>query len=524
MPLDTSRLINKGLIAHADIKQYADLLTGVMADQPVTIANTLQVTGSISGPGSVPTGGATSQVLAKTSATNYAVGWTTLNLGVTLPLGQPLTFSPDATYDIGASAASRPRDLFLGRNATVAGTLAVTGQTSLGATTLAASLLFSPDNTYDVGIAGASRPRTVYAATSFVGPGAVPAGGTVGQVLQKSATADYNVAWAAQSGGITLPLGQPLTFSPDSAYDIGASGSSRPRDVWVGGKLMVAGASLLPRSTGTLGIEAPSQYLMLSSLNGTHVNGNCYWDGVNWQRWSTAVGSAVWYVTSNGVGMTAAPAGTGNVPLTGKLTIDLNGTLIFTGGGAISDYGSSYVAINNLTVTPGALAAATINCNGPLNNAAIAGSCTIADGVQHQGWMRMNGPAGIYNTTYGIGIQFTDGVAPRFYSGTYSGELMQSRGRHDTTHRIETGGNVTLNYTTTDGGCINTGSYVYLPDLNYAYGRVMWVKNMTGAAFNVYVTNGNGIYSTGWVNPYTLQQGESITVFASAAYVGWLVI
>ena len=33
----------------------------------------------------------------------------------------------DATYDIGASGATRPRDLFLSRNATIGGTLGVTG-------------------------------------------------------------------------------------------------------------------------------------------------------------------------------------------------------------------------------------------------------------------------------------------------------------------------------------------------------------------------------------------------------------
>lgn len=37
----------------------------------------------------------------------------------------------DATYDIGKSAATRPRDLFLSRNATVGGTLAVTGTADL---------------------------------------------------------------------------------------------------------------------------------------------------------------------------------------------------------------------------------------------------------------------------------------------------------------------------------------------------------------------------------------------------------
>ena len=37
----------------------------------------------------------------------------------------------DNTYDIGASGATRPRDLFLSRNATVGGTLGVTGVTTL---------------------------------------------------------------------------------------------------------------------------------------------------------------------------------------------------------------------------------------------------------------------------------------------------------------------------------------------------------------------------------------------------------
>src|SRR3989304_4252040 len=48
----------------------------------------------------------------------------------------PITFSltfTDNTYDIGASGASRPRDLFLSRNAVVGGTLEVTGATTLSA-------------------------------------------------------------------------------------------------------------------------------------------------------------------------------------------------------------------------------------------------------------------------------------------------------------------------------------------------------------------------------------------------------
>jgi hypothetical protein len=115
------------------------------------------------GPG-VPPGGATGQVLTKINATDYNTNWQTPAAGgggLTLPLTQTLTFSPDSTYDIGASAAS--------------------------------------------------RPRTVYAGTSFIGPGAVPTGGTTGQVLSKSSNSDYALAWTTVSGGgsLTWPLLAP---------------------------------------------------------------------------------------------------------------------------------------------------------------------------------------------------------------------------------------------------------------------------------------------------------------------------
>jgi hypothetical protein len=75
----------------------------------------------------------------------------------------------DATYDIGASGATRPRDLFLSRNAVIGGTLGVTGVAtftgvpvfSAGIPTLAQNLLFT-DATYDIGASGATRPRDLF--------------------------------------------------------------------------------------------------------------------------------------------------------------------------------------------------------------------------------------------------------------------------------------------------------------------------------------------------------------------------
>src|SRR3990167_5278307 len=55
----------------------------------------------------------------------------------------------DATYDIGASGATRQRDLFLSRNALIGGTLAVTGVATLTAqATLTAGYKTTSGNCY----------------------------------------------------------------------------------------------------------------------------------------------------------------------------------------------------------------------------------------------------------------------------------------------------------------------------------------------------------------------------------------
>jgi len=131
----------------------------------------------------VPAGGTANQVLAKLDATDYNTLWVNQSGGgLSLPLTQTLTFNPDSTYDIGLAAANRPRDLFLGRNEVVAGTLNV-GGTSL--------------------LTGAVTAQNGLAVTggAITGNGSLPTGGSTNQVLAKSSTSDYAVAWVNQTGG-----------------------------------------------------------------------------------------------------------------------------------------------------------------------------------------------------------------------------------------------------------------------------------------------------------------------------------
>ena len=72
----------------------------------------------------------------------------------------------DATYDIGASGATRPRDLFLSRNAVIGGTTTLTGA-------VVSNLIFT-DATYDIGASGATRPRDLFLSRNAV------IGGTLG--------------------------------------------------------------------------------------------------------------------------------------------------------------------------------------------------------------------------------------------------------------------------------------------------------------------------------------------------------
>ena len=145
--------------------------------------------------------------------------WTysgTLALNGVVTMGANLLFT-DATYDIGASGATRPRDLFLSRNAVIGGTLGVTGVPTFtaqsvhnGGATFAGHLI-ATDATYDIGASGATRFRDLFLSRNAV------IGGTLGVT---------GIATFSNASTILDNASAVLTFSGATAPEVLFSGAT----------------------------------------------------------------------------------------------------------------------------------------------------------------------------------------------------------------------------------------------------------------------------------------------------------
>ena len=129
------------------------------------------------------------------------------------PITQDLLFT-DATYDIGKSGASRPRDLFQSRNATIGGTLAVTGATTLSST---------------LGVTGAttlSSTLEVTGATTLTGGLNTPL-----VVAQGGSGVATHTAYGVIVGGTTA-TGATQTITPGTSGYLLASGGASAVPTW----------------------------------------------------------------------------------------------------------------------------------------------------------------------------------------------------------------------------------------------------------------------------------------------------
>lgn len=148
-----------------------------------------------------------------------ALGYTPLNRAGDTMLGD-LKFT-DATYDIGKSGATRPRDLFLSRNLAVGGTGIFSGNTTISGSSASGGHFFFADT------AGAGQ-------TWQVGPGA--------------ASADPDVLSIYNQGTSTLVASFGKTGTFKTAAPAGASALP-----WKFGS-MVAGA-VTPDATQSLFVD-----------------------------------------------------------------------------------------------------------------------------------------------------------------------------------------------------------------------------------------------------------------------------
>ena len=158
---------------------------------------------------------------------------------------------------IGASSAST--GAFTTLNASGATTLDgnvtlgnASGDTVTVTGTIASNLLFT-DNTYDIGASGATRPRNLYLAGAATIGGNLSVGGTL--TLTGGLTLNGNVT-VGDSAADTLTINSTVTSNlifTDNTYDIGASGATRPRNLFIAGNITAGGSQTL---TGSLTVDS----------------------------------------------------------------------------------------------------------------------------------------------------------------------------------------------------------------------------------------------------------------------------
>ena len=118
------------------------------------------------------------------------------------PITQDLLFT-DATYDIGKSGASRPRDLFQSRNATIGGTLGVTGATTLSSTVATGALTVTGAATVSttLGVTGATTLSSTVATGGLTVTGNETVSGTLDITGATTLTGGLNTPLVVAQGG-----------------------------------------------------------------------------------------------------------------------------------------------------------------------------------------------------------------------------------------------------------------------------------------------------------------------------------
>lgn len=194
----------------------------------------------------VPGGGGDGQVLAKASAADYETEWINPATGPTGPTGATGATGPTgATGSTGAVGAVGP--------------IGPTGATGAP----------GADGTDGVdGTDGADG------ATGPPGPG-VAAGGTTGQILQKTSNTDYDTSWTTPSAGVSWPLAHTGATAAETQISTKVTGDTGNRlELQAGGNLLFGDGTTTP--TRQVGIDPATGYLSTRLTDDAGGSGNGY--------------------------------------------------------------------------------------------------------------------------------------------------------------------------------------------------------------------------------------------------------
>jgi len=310
----------------------------------------------------VPVGGGTGQVLTKVSGTDYNTNWQTPAAGLTLPLGQNLTFAPDSTYDIGAVGASRPRSIYaatgvlapvLDSGANVALTFRTNGVNKWSIGAAAGNWVPAADNTQDLGNTSFRVRDLVLGRDAQVGNTLI-LGGTA---TARAAGSDFQSDGALVAGNGYLFVGsqKDIMWHREGPNDVSLVGRAGIDTVFAKSVLQVGPGSPVPTLKGVgsgalrLNIEAPGDSVGVSGKIATQLGGNAYFDGTNWMRYDVAQPAMVLAVNQGVLAMYGAAAGANPISLNTLLTLTSTGGLTLPNG----SIGTAAIAANAVQFTDG---------------------------------------------------------------------------------------------------------------------------------------------------------------------------
>jgi hypothetical protein len=325
--------------------------------------------------------------VAAASGNTVIAGTTSLNGNV--------TFATDATYDIGASGATRPRDLFLSRNLVVGGTLTLAGGVNLNGnvtigdastdtltinSTITSNLIFT-DNTYDIGASGATRPKNLYLAGSAIVGGDVQlnnanyykskiAAGTVTRIMGINASdvmyiggidaAISSLILSNTTGtymsmdGTNITASKNLIFGTDDTYDIGASGATRPRREFLSQSLYIGSPTVSWSTTtrkvlqfGGTGASYFSASQQVTDACFGSLSWNAYGTSTNneWKYFTGTDRANLFQIAAGGYTWYRAAVGTADATITWTTSLNLDSSGNMGLGGSTTAYNNARLTV-----------------------------------------------------------------------------------------------------------------------------------------------------------------------------------